>query len=129
MPITVQDIFTNMIAQLLYTFSKKHTTESGQLFWSGLERLPKIIHFGPNDETRIEFVFSTTDFFAHISNLPALTGKATVAKLTSTVKVEQYQPKKAIIKENDKDTNEEKVEDDKVRIAQLTELLSSSSSL
>ena len=115
-----------MIARLLYIYPKEHT-ESGQPFWSGLKRLPKIIHFDPNDETHVEFVFSAANLFTHIFNLPPLTDKAGVAKLASTVKVEQYQPKEAIIKENDKDTREEKVEDDEVRIARLTELLSSSS--
>jgi ubiquitin-activating enzyme E1 len=119
-----QDVFHNSIAQLLYTFPPEHKTESGQLFWSGLKRLPKVLDFNPSDETHVEFIFSGANLFAHIFGLPPITDKATAAKIASNLQVEQYQPKKVVIKENEKDTREEKAEDDEVRIPQLVQLLS-----
>ena len=93
-----------------------------------MKRLPKVIHFDPDDETHIEFAFSTANLFAHIFNLPPFTDKAAIAKLVSTVlRLNNTNQRKPSSRENDKDTHEEEVEDDEVRIAQLTELLSSNS--
>jgi len=114
-----------MIAQLLYTFPADHRTESGLLFWSGLKRLPKILNYDDNDETHLNFVHSAANLFAFIFGLPPINDKNETRKLTSHIKVSEFKPKKQHIKESDKDTREEKAEDDDVRIAQLTQLLSS----
>mmetsp|Transcript_12121 Transcript_12121/g.10436 ORF Transcript_12121/g.10436 Transcript_12121/m.10436 type:complete len:296 (+) Transcript_12121:1580-2467(+) len=115
-----QDTFHNMIAQLLYTFPPEHKTESGQLFWSGLKRLPKTLNFDPEDETHVNFIFSTANLFAYIFNLEALKDKSKVAKEASDIQYQPFKPKNVVIKESDKDTKEEKAEDDETRVAELT---------
>jgi ubiquitin-activating enzyme E1 len=119
-----QDLFHNMIAQLLYTFPADHRNDSGLLFWSGLKRLPKILNYDDNDETHVSFVHSGANLFAYIFGLPPIASIEETRKIASHIKVHEFKPKKTYIKESDKDTKEEKAEDDDVRIAQLTQLLS-----
>lgn len=119
-----QDLFHNMIAQLLYTFPADHKTESGVLFWSGLKRLPKILNFSDLDDIHAGFIHSTANLFAYIFGLPPISNVEETKKIASGIIVSEYKPKNVVIKENDKDTREEKAEDDDVRISQLTQLLS-----
>jgi ubiquitin-activating enzyme E1 len=118
-----QDLFHNMIAQLLYTFPPEHKTESGQLFWSGLKRLPKILNFNPEDPTHQDFIYSCANLFAYVFNLPRIEDKNFTTKVAASIHIDEYKPKNVIIKESDKDTREEKAEDDEVRIAELSQLL------
>lgn len=118
-----QDVFYNQIAQLLYTFPADHTTESGQLFWSGLKRLPKIVEFDSTDPTHVEFVFSAANLWAYVFALSPLTNKEEVAAAASKVHVKEFNPKKVVIKESDKDTKVEMAEDDETRIVELTQQL------
>ena len=115
-----------MIGQLLYTFPPEHKTESGQLFWSGLKRLPQIIYFNPEDETHVDFIFSTANLFAYIFNLPPITDRAAAAKIASGLKCKEFEAKKIVIaKENETEIKEDKGDDDEIRVAELTQLLSS----
>jgi ubiquitin-activating enzyme E1 len=123
-----QDTFYNMIASLLHTFPADHKTEAGQLFWSGLKRLPQAIEFDPKDNTHVEFVFATANLFAFVFKLDPITDKNWAAKTASEIKVNQYNPKKVVVKENEKDVKEEKAEDDEVVIEELSQLLSSKES-
>jgi len=47
-----------------------------------------------------------------------------IKKVVSAIHVPEYQPKKATIKVDDKDTTEEKVEDDDEAVAELAKYLS-----
>lgn len=118
-----QDTFHNMIAQLLHTFPPDHKTESGQLFWSGLKRLPKILDYDPNDKTHAEFIFATANLFAYVFGLEPIKDKQEAAEKAAAVKVHSFNPKKVVIKESDNDNKVEKAEDDEVRIEELTQLL------
>jgi ubiquitin-activating enzyme E1 len=120
-----QDTFYNMIAQLLHSFPPDHKVESGQLFWSGLKRLPKTVKYDATDPIHVEFIFATANLFAYIFKLKPITDKKAAAVEADEVSVKEFNPKKVVIKESDKDTKEEKAEDDDVRIAELTQLLSS----
>lgn len=120
-----QDTFHNMIAQLLYTFPHDHKTEAGQLFWSGLKRLPKILDYDPQDPLHADFIYATANLFAFIFRLDPITDKEDAAKRAAKIEVHTFNPKKMVIKESDLDTKVEKAEDDETRIDELTQLLSS----
>lgn len=121
-----QDTFYNMIASLLHTFPAEHKTEAGQLFWSGLKRLPQAIEFNPSDKTHVEFIFATANLFAFVFKLGPIKDIDWAAKVAADIKVNPYNPKKVVVKENEKEVKEEKADDDEARVEELTQLLSSS---
>lgn len=115
-----QDIFFNQIAQLIHAFPIDHKTESGQPFWSGPKRPPVPIKYDAEDETHLEFVQAGANIFAFIFNLPYNTDKQYIKKVSNSVVVEEFVPKKATIKVDEKDKTEEKAEDDETVIENLS---------
>ncbi|KAL4461677.1 hypothetical protein ABPG72_016686 [Tetrahymena utriculariae] len=118
-----QDIFYNQISQLLYSFPLDHKTESGQPFWSGPKRPPIPIKFDTNDDIHVDFIQSAANVFAFIFGLPYCHDREYVKKAANSVHVEEFVPKKASIKVDDKDKTEEKVEDDEIVTENLTKEL------
>jgi ubiquitin-activating enzyme E1 len=118
-----QDNFHNMIAQLLYNCPPDMIGEGGQKFWSGLKRLPGIITFDPQDPLHADFIFATANLFAFVFKLEPIKDKNYTTKVAGDIKYEKFNPKKMEIKENEKDTKEEKAEDDDARIEELMKLL------
>ncbi|CAG0919878.1 unnamed protein product [Notodromas monacha] len=51
-----EELFVNVIKQLLHTYPADTTTESGQPFWSGPKRLPHALSFDYDEEKCQEFV-------------------------------------------------------------------------
>ena len=113
------DVFHNMIAQLLYSFPLEHKTEGGQLFWSGPKRPPTPIVFDGEDPTHLDFVIAASNIFANIFGLKYNLDREYIKAVASKIVLPEFKPKRAVIKENDKDTKEEKVEDDETVIETL----------
>lgn len=118
-----QDIFYNQISQLLHSFPLDHKTESGQPFWSGPKRPPIPIKFDTNDEIHLDFIQSAANIFAFIFGLPYCNDREYIKKAVNSIHVEEFVPKKASIKVDDKDKTEEKVEDDEFVIESLSKEL------
>ena len=97
-----QDIFYNQIAQLLHSFPLEHKTEAGKLFWSGLKRPPVPVAFNSSDPKHLEFVQATANIFAHIFGLAPETNLAKIAKMSDNVIVPEFQPRRIVIKTDDK---------------------------
>ncbi|KAM3134633.1 hypothetical protein pb186bvf_013275 [Paramecium bursaria] len=119
-----EDVFHNQIIQLLYCFPLEHRTEEGQIFWSNPKRPPTALKFDINDETHLELVQSGANIYAHMYKLPYEHDKAKVREIIKNVKVEEFQLRNVTIKANEKDTKEEKAEDDEQIIEQLSKDLS-----
>lgn len=92
-----QDIFYNMIAQLLHNFPPEHKTEAGTLFWSGPKRLPAPITFDANDETHLNFIFAASNLFAYTFGLPEIKDRKFVADVASKLNPKKFEPKKGKI--------------------------------
>lgn len=89
--------------QLIHCFPPDHKTDQGQPFWSGPKRCPEPIKFNPADEIHIDFVQAAANIFANIFGYPYCTDRELIKNICSKVKIEQYVPKKASIKTDDKD--------------------------
>merc|ERR1719180_694280 len=48
--LTWQELFHNSIAQLLHNFPADQVTSTGNLFWSGPKKCPKMLNFDPEDQ-------------------------------------------------------------------------------
>lgn len=114
-----QDVFYNQISQLLYCFPIDHRTSEGQLFWSNPKRPPTPIKFDATDELHLQFVQSTANIYAYIFGLTYELDKEKVRKIAAATHVQEFRPRNVQLKENDKDTKEEKAEDDDEVILQL----------
>jgi len=68
-------------------------------------------------------VQSAANIFAFIFGLKYEANKEKVREISTKVKVEKFQPRNVQLKENEKDTKEEKAEDDEEMIKQLEEEL------
>eukprot|EP01016_Furgasonia_blochmanni_P016293 TRINITY_DN1933_c0_g1_i2.p1 TRINITY_DN1933_c0_g1~~TRINITY_DN1933_c0_g1_i2.p1 ORF type:complete len:800 (-),score=390.27 TRINITY_DN1933_c0_g1_i2:282-2681(-) len=114
-----QDVFHDMIAQLLHSFPLDYKTESGLPFWSGPKRPPQILTFDAADEISLEFVFAASNIFAFIFGLPYTSDREVCRKIVNGITVKEFVPKKTAIKVNDTDRTEEKAEDDESAINEL----------
>jgi len=73
----------------------------------------------------VHFLISTANLWSYVLNFPPLQDKRAAAVIAAELKVDTFQPKKVVLQENENDTREETAEDDDVRIAELTEELTS----
>ncbi|KAL6055224.1 E1 ubiquitin-activating enzyme [Balamuthia mandrillaris] len=117
-----QDLFYNIIEQLLFNFPKNAVTSTGAPFWSGPKRAPTSIQFCEEDETHIQFVVAAANLLAYCFRVedPRSKDVEFVKKVVSTVEVPPFVPKQGIkIKSGDDDKTPEGSEDDEEIVANL----------
>ena len=98
-----EDVFHNMIAQLLYSFPLEHKTEAGQLFWSGPKRPPQILNYDPEDPMSFNFVVAASNIFAYSFGLDYVHDANKIKTLSKAVNLPKFELKKITIKEEGKE--------------------------
>ena len=91
-----QDLFHNQIAQLLHNFPADQTTSSGQPFWSGPKRCPKVLNFDPLVEVHLDFVLAAANLLAAVHGIEGSRDRETIGNIVSGVKVEAFRPKEGV---------------------------------
>jgi len=117
-----QDLFHNMIAQLLYNFPVDYKTKDGNLFWSGPKRAPHPLEFDPNDETHLNFVVSCANLIAYNLGLEANRNKDQVREMAKNIQVKPFEPKKVHIQTEDSDAPQAGQDDEQVLSSLMEEM-------
>jgi len=91
-----QDLFHNQIAQLLHNFPADQTTSSGQPFWSGPKRCPKVLNFDPVTELHLDFVVAAANLLAAVHGIEGSRDREAIGSLVSGVKVEAFKAKEGV---------------------------------
>merc|ERR1719471_2588403 len=91
-----QDLFHNQIAQLLHNFPADQTTSSGQPFWSGPKRCPKVLTFDPVVELHLDFVVAAANLLAAVHGIEGSRDREAIGSLVSGVKVEAFKAKEGV---------------------------------
>ena len=91
-----QELFHNSIAQLLHNFPPDQTTSSGQPFWSGPKRCPKVLNFDPTCELHMDFVVSAANLLAAVFGLEGTRNRESISQLVTGVKVPVFKPREGV---------------------------------
>jgi ubiquitin-activating enzyme E1 len=91
-----QDLFHNQIAQLLHNFPPDQMTSSGQPFWSGPKRCPKILDFDVNDPLHLDFVVAASNLFAEIYGIPQCRDTSEIVSMIQVIEVPKFVPKSGV---------------------------------
>eukprot|EP01124_Arcella_intermedia_P015654 TRINITY_DN22201_c0_g2_i1.p1 TRINITY_DN22201_c0_g2~~TRINITY_DN22201_c0_g2_i1.p1 ORF type:complete len:1036 (-),score=250.99 TRINITY_DN22201_c0_g2_i1:26-2947(-) len=107
--------FRNNILQLLYIYPEDYVKDN-HLFWSPPRRIPKVVHFDPQNQTHLDFVAHCSSLFAKIYKLDSLieADHEVIRKMAQAVPVTPYEIKKDKYIETD-----EKASQDQAREAKL----------
>ncbi|GAB69087.1 ubiquitin-activating enzyme e1 [Plasmodium cynomolgi strain B] len=97
--------FINQINQLLYSFPLDYKLASGEFFWVGQKKPPQVIPFDINNEFVKEFLFSTSNLFAQVYNIPQCYDMKYILDVASQIEVKPFQPKKVKVKMDEKNLN------------------------
>ncbi|XP_064399352.1 ubiquitin-like modifier-activating enzyme 1 isoform X2 [Halichondria panicea] len=87
------EYFERTIAQLLHVFPPNHNTTTGQPFWSGPKRCPKVINFDLKESLHVDFVQSAALLFAETYCITDVKDRAYIAEKAASVTVESFVPK------------------------------------
>ena len=114
-----QELFHNQIAQLLHNFPADQLTSSGQPFWSGPKRCPKVLNYDPTIENHLDFVLAGANLLAAVHGLEGSRDRKSVAEMSSGVKVPTFQARTGVkIAANDSEAQamaqQESTDQDKV---------------
>lgn len=100
------NLFNCSIAQLLFTFPPDYKDQNGIPFWTGPKRAPSIIELDMKDELHMMFIRSLANILSvalHIPCAKECKEPAYIAKVTSSVKLAPFVPKKVAIQTDDKE--------------------------
>ena len=76
-----QDNFHNQIAQLLHNFPPDQTTSSGQPFWSGPKRCPKVLNFDSSIDLHLDFVLAAANLLAAVHGIEGTRNRESIAEI------------------------------------------------
>merc|ERR1711963_195071 len=91
-----QDLFHSSIAQLLHNFPPDQQTSSGQPFWSGPKRCPKVLNFDPNIDLHLDFVLAAANLLAAVYGIEGSRNRDSIIEMVSGVKVAPFKPKEGV---------------------------------
>merc|ERR1711990_422675 len=91
-----QDLFHNQIAQLLHNFPHDQVTSSGNLFWSGPKRCPKILDFDVEDQLHYDFVAAGANLRAENYGIKGTKDKEEIKSILKQVNVPVFEPKSGV---------------------------------
>ena len=83
-----------LIWQILW--QKKNTIFSGQPFWSGPKRCPKVLNFDPVTELHLDFVVAAANLLAAVHGIEGSRDREAIGSLVSGVKVEAFKAKEGV---------------------------------
>ena len=70
MPIPLQRLFYDRIAQLTFTFPEDAVTSTGTLFWSAPKRFPRAVDFDAADPTHASYAQAASILRAEVYGIP-----------------------------------------------------------
>merc|ERR1719517_287004 len=94
--LTWQELFHNQIAQLLHNFPADQVTSSGNLFWSGPKRCPKILTFDVEDSLHFDFVEAAANLRAENYGIKGTKDKEEIKSILKQVNVPVFEPKSGV---------------------------------
>jgi len=111
-----EELFHNVILQLLHNFPPDQKTAAGTPFWSGTKRCPSAVKFDidavcENAEMRnhFDFIVATANMRALMFGIEGTTDETTVKNMLSAVNVPAFQPVEGVkIAANEAEAKEEK---------------------
>lgn len=111
-----QELFHDMIKQLLYNFPPDQVTSSGAPFWSGPKRCPSVHVFDADNEMHMEFLVAAANLRAQVYGLKGETDRAVFLKVLPKIEVPAFEPAQGVKIE----TDEKKAEEAAKRAASAT---------
>jgi len=91
-----QELFHNQIAQLLHNFPPDQVTSSGNLFWSGPKRCPKILDFDVEDPLHYDFVLAAANLRAENYRIKGTKDREEIKAILKQVNVPVFAPKSGV---------------------------------
>ncbi|KAI5619526.1 ubiquitin-like modifier-activating enzyme 1 [Silurus asotus] len=124
-----ENFFNNDIEQLLHCFPPDHVTSSGQSFWMGAKRCPHPLCFDPANTTHMDFIVASANLYGQIYEIKGSTDRIDMIKILEAVSVPAFRPKSsvtiAVMDEELKKNTEERRDEDKAKLHELKQKLSS----
>nr|XP_005155933.1 ubiquitin-like modifier-activating enzyme 1 [Danio rerio] len=123
-----ETLYNNHIRQLLHCFPPDQLTSSGLPFWMGAKRCPHALTFDTNNATHMDFIIAAANLYAQIFGITGSRNRADIQTVLQGVKVPEFTPKSsvkiAVTDQQLNEENEERKEEDKVKLGMLKEQLS-----
>ncbi|XP_056316726.1 ubiquitin-like modifier-activating enzyme 1 [Danio aesculapii] len=123
-----ETLYNNHIRQLLHCFPPGQLTSSGLPFWMGAKRCPHALTFDTNNTTHMDFIIAAANLYAQIYGITGSRNRADIQSVLQGIKVPEFTPKSsvkiAVTDQQLKEENEERKEEDKVKLEMLKEQLS-----
>jgi len=94
--LTWQELFHNSIAQLLHNFPADQVTSTGNLFWSGPKRCPKILTFDAEDPLHFDFVEAAANLRAENYGIKGTKDKDQIKSILKQVNVPVFEAKSGV---------------------------------
>ncbi|KAI5109010.1 ubiquitin-like modifier-activating enzyme 1 [Silurus meridionalis] len=124
-----ENFFNNDIEQLLHCFPPDHVTSSGLSFWMGAKRCPHPLSFDPANTTHMDFIVASANLYGQIYEIKGSTDRIDMIKILEAVSVPAFRPKSsvtiAVMDEEPKKNTEERRDEDKAKLRELKQKLSS----
>ncbi|GJD12046.1 Ubiquitin-like modifier-activating enzyme 1 [Galdieria sulphuraria] len=127
-----EDLFSNTIKQLLYSFPADMVDKNGVPFWSGTKRAPQSIQFDSSIPTHLEFIMTASNLRAQNYGLKGSSDPKYFQQVLSEIMVPEFQPKANVkIATTDAEAQEQDnaMEGDEQRIQQILESLPTATEL
>jgi len=119
-----EDLFSNTIKQLLYSFPADMVDKNGVAFWSGTKRPPHPIQFDPSNPTHLEFIMTASNLRAQNYGLKGSNDPQYFQQVLSQIMVPEFQPKANVkIATTDAEAQEQETEGDEQRIEHILQSL------
>merc|ERR1719350_1366032 len=94
--LTWQELFHNSIAQLLHNFPADQVTSTGNLFWSGPKRCPKVLTFDAEDTLHFDFVEAAANLRAENYGIKGTKDRDEIKSILKQVNVPVFEPKSGV---------------------------------
>ncbi|KAM9483646.1 ubiquitin-like modifier-activating enzyme 1 [Clarias gariepinus] len=124
-----ENFYNSDIAQLLHCFPPDHVTSSNLPFWMGAKRCPHPLKFDPTNTTHMDFIVASANLYGQIYGIKGSADRDDMMKILKGVHVPVFHPKSsvtiAVMDEELKENMEERKDDDKARLDELKQKLSS----
>jgi ubiquitin-activating enzyme E1 len=92
-----EEYFHDTIAQLLFNFPPEHMTSSGQPFWSGPKRCPKVANFDSKDTLHMDFVVSASLLFAETYSIKTVDDRGYITGKAAAVEMAPFRPRTGVV--------------------------------
>ncbi|MCI4375195.1 hypothetical protein PGIGA_G00106540 [Pangasianodon gigas] len=124
-----ENFYNNDIAQLLHCFPPDHVTSSDLPFWMGAKRCPHPLTFDTANTTHMDFIVASANLYGQIYGIKGSTDHEDMMKILEGVHVPAFHPKSsvtiAVMDEDLKESMEERKDEDKAKLDELKQKLSS----